>query len=333
MTTRHARDWLLACCCVLPAAAASRAGRSRSADSSTARAFLFPQDAVNDPTQVGRRLSRARGGVRQAGAVDSVRRRRRRARQHARSGRRDDWRLDFSRSRRPRGRALSVRRLTRDAHARPLHARRRQAVHPLGQGRHRHADRSLRAARLPERRRHRVPGGDRRARGRGGRRARRSRASGCRASRRAGFRCSISGGPSCRPRRAGLQIVDARLPSLPRGSQTGVRWSHTGGGFESSLSFFDGFNTSAERRRARRGAARRRSTSRACIPRFAATARDAAVPPRWLTVKGEAAYFTSSTPRHRRVRALCRPTRAADRRVAVRRRLRRRGRDAPARAR
>ena len=41
-----------------------------------------------------------------------------------------------------------------DADARPVHARRRQAVHPLGQDRHRHADRSLRAARFPERRRH-----------------------------------------------------------------------------------------------------------------------------------------------------------------------------------
>jgi len=29
---------------------------------------------------------------------------------------------------------------------------------------------------------------------------------------------------------------------MPRGSQSGVRWSHVGAGFEASLSFFDGFN-------------------------------------------------------------------------------------------
>ena len=56
----------------------------------------------------------------------------------------------------PCGRRLSVRRLAATIDARPVHGRRRQAVHPLGQDRHRHPDRPFRAARLPERHRHRV---------------------------------------------------------------------------------------------------------------------------------------------------------------------------------
>ncbi len=40
---------------------------------------------------------------------------------------------------------------------------------------------------------------------------------------------------------AQVAIVDAG-PELPGGPQVGLRWGHVGGGFEYSLSFFDGFN-------------------------------------------------------------------------------------------
>ena len=43
------------------------------------------------------------------------------------------------------------------------------------------------------------------------------------------------------PAAATIPLVDAGA-ALPDRSQTGVRWSHAGTGFESSLSFFDGFN-------------------------------------------------------------------------------------------
>ena len=80
----------------------------------------------------------------------------------------------------------------------------------------------------------------------------------------------------------------------PGGSQYGVRWNHVGSGYEYSLSYFDG---------------------RQYLPSFAVRidpfplavsltryypalrlyGADLAVPLRWLTVKGEAAYFSSST--------------------------------------
>jgi hypothetical protein len=89
----------------------------------------------------------------------------------------------------------------------------------------------------------------------------------------------------------GIPILDggSRLPS---GSEQGVRWSHAGSRFDASLSFFDGFNhlplvetgllpTGLELTRV-----------------FAAMRSyggDVAVPTQWVTLKGEAAYFTSPT--------------------------------------
>ncbi len=80
----------------------------------------------------------------------------------------------------------------------------------------------------------------------------------------------------------------------PGGSQFGARWNHTGSGFEYSLSFYEGYNhlplldarVSFEPLRAE-------------VQRFYAKLRmygaDAAVPLHWVTVKGESAWFTSST--------------------------------------
>ena len=99
------------------------------------------------------------------------------------------------------------------------------------------------------------------------------------------------------PEAAGLQIVDGGA-TMPRGSQSGVRWSHVGAGFESSLSFFDGFNNLPN---VVIGDVRAVGLPPAIdvarvYPAIRSYGADAAVPLRWLTIKGETSYFTSSTP-------------------------------------
>jgi hypothetical protein len=93
---------------------------------------------------------------------------------------------------------------------------------------------------------------------------------------------------------AGLPIRDlgARYPG---GSQYGARWNHIGSGYEYSLCFFDGnhylpsFDVAVNP-----------FPLSASFTRFYPSLRlyggDAAVPTKWLTVKGEAAYFSSSSP-------------------------------------
>ena len=81
---------------------------------------------------------------------------------------------------------------------------------------------------------------------------------------------------------AALPIV--QIPAtLPGGSETGFRWSHVGAGFEYAASFFDGFNHLP-------------TIDRGLIyPAIRMYGADAAAPTRWLTIKAEAAYFTSSS--------------------------------------
>ena len=113
------------------------------------------------------------------------------------------------------------------------------------------------------------------------------------------------------PLARGIPIVDANAP-LPDGSQTGLRWGHVGSAIEYSLSFFDGFNhlpnmdalttfnaESAEIAQPACSACSARSALivvRRIYPSIRAYGVDAAVPTRWFTIKGEAAYFTSSSP-------------------------------------
>ena len=93
---------------------------------------------------------------------------------------------------------------------------------------------------------------------------------------------------------AGLPLRDAGA-MYPGGSQYGARWNHVGSGYEYSLCFFDGrqnlpsfdaiftppdFSIQFTR----------------TYPQLRLYGGDAAVPLPWLTIKGEAAYFTSSTP-------------------------------------
>lgn len=89
----------------------------------------------------------------------------------------------------------------------------------------------------------------------------------------------------------GIPIADGGS-ILPSRSEQGVRWSHAGSRFDASLSFFDGFNhlpnietrpltTSLELTRV--------------FPELRSLGGDVAIPTRWMTLKGEAAYFTSPT--------------------------------------
>jgi hypothetical protein len=94
------------------------------------------------------------------------------------------------------------------------------------------------------------------------------------------------------PEANGVPIVDAGA-RYPGGSQYGARWNHTGSGYEYSLSFFDGFNNlpSFDAKLDARGVGVQRF-----YPNLRLYGGDAAIPLPWLTIKGEAAYFTTSTP-------------------------------------
>lgn len=94
------------------------------------------------------------------------------------------------------------------------------------------------------------------------------------------------------PEANGVPIVDAGA-RYPGGSQYGARWNHTGSGYEYSLSFFDGFNNLPllDAKPDARGVSVQRF-----YPALRLYGGDAAVPLPWLTIKGEAAYFTTSTP-------------------------------------
>ena len=90
-----------------------------------------------------------------------------------------------------------------------------------------------------------------------------------------------------------LELVDAGA-ELPRGAQVGVRWSHVGTGFEYAASFFNGFNHLPN------FSTTLTSPMTVDVARSYPTMRmyggDAALPTRWFTIKGEAAYFATSSP-------------------------------------
>jgi hypothetical protein len=89
----------------------------------------------------------------------------------------------------------------------------------------------------------------------------------------------------------GIPIVDGGS-ILPGGSEQGVRWSHAGSRFDASLSFFDGFNhlPNVDTRLLSTGLELTR-----VFPELRSYGGDLAIPTRWVTLKGEAAYFTSPT--------------------------------------
>jgi hypothetical protein len=92
-----------------------------------------------------------------------------------------------------------------------------------------------------------------------------------------------------------VPVVDGGV-TFPGGSQFGARWNQVASGFEYSLSFYDGcnhlplFDTTFQ-------PAPPRLEIRTVFPRMRMYGGDAAWPLKWLTVKGEIGYFTSTDPR------------------------------------
>src|SRR5437763_9388030 len=95
---------------------------------------------------------------------------------------------------------------------------------------------------------------------------------------------------------AGVLVVDAGA-IFPHGAQTGVRWSHAGSGFETSVSFFNGFNHLPDIEPQVRPAFRPEIDLTRVYPAIRSYGADAAVPTRRFTIKAETAYVTSSSPR------------------------------------
>ncbi len=95
------------------------------------------------------------------------------------------------------------------------------------------------------------------------------------------------------PELNGVTIVDAGA-RYPERSQFGLRWNHVASRYEYSLSYFDGFNNLPLF-----DASFDPATLKARALRFYPSMRmyggDAAIPLPWLTVKGEAGYFTTTT--------------------------------------
>ena len=91
----------------------------------------------------------------------------------------------------------------------------------------------------------------------------------------------------------GVTIVDAGA-RYPGRSEFGARWNHVATGYEYSLSYFDGFNNLPLF-----DASFDPATATAHAQRFYPSMRmygaDTAIPLPWVTLKGEAGYFTSST--------------------------------------
>jgi hypothetical protein len=81
----------------------------------------------------------------------------------------------------------------------------------------------------------------------------------------------------------------------PGGSQYGLRWNHIGSGYEYSLCFFDG-NQNLPSFDAQFSPLTASLALTRTYPDLRLYGGDAAVPLPWLTIKGEAAYFTSRTP-------------------------------------
>jgi hypothetical protein len=91
-----------------------------------------------------------------------------------------------------------------------------------------------------------------------------------------------------------VTLFDASGP-LPKGSQAGVRWGHITGRYEFSLSYFNGFNH-LPNLAIMPGPSPLGVGIAKSYPDLQSYGFDLAVPTGWLTVKGEAAYFTSTTP-------------------------------------
>ena len=90
---------------------------------------------------------------------------------------------------------------------------------------------------------------------------------------------------------AGLTLADGGSV-LPRGSQFGGRWRHTGSRLETAFSFFDGFNHLPDIEARLRADLTTIDVVRV-HPSIRMYGGDVAVPTEWFTLKAEAAYVTS----------------------------------------
>jgi hypothetical protein len=95
------------------------------------------------------------------------------------------------------------------------------------------------------------------------------------------------------PVAAAVPVSDAGS-RLPGGSQAGVRWNRSGPGYEFSLSVYNGFNHLPIVDVSILPAPLRVQLTRV-FPQMRMYGGDCALPNRWVTLKGEIGYFTSST--------------------------------------
>jgi hypothetical protein len=95
------------------------------------------------------------------------------------------------------------------------------------------------------------------------------------------------------PAAAGFDVVDAGA-TFPGGAQWGVRWNHLAEGYEFSISYFDGNNTSPiiDTAADPAGVPPVLALSQR-FPRIRMAGGDLAWPLRWFTLKAEAGYFTA----------------------------------------
>jgi len=96
------------------------------------------------------------------------------------------------------------------------------------------------------------------------------------------------------PEAAGVSLKDGGAV-YPGGSQYGARWNHVGSGYEFSLCFFDGRQNLPSFDAVFTAPDPSVALTRT-YPKLRLYGGDAAIPLPWLTIKGEAAYFTSETP-------------------------------------
>jgi hypothetical protein len=92
---------------------------------------------------------------------------------------------------------------------------------------------------------------------------------------------------------AAISVTDAGS-QIPKGSQLGARWSHTGGNFEAALSYFDGFNHLPDLQVRGLSSPLGIEVTRV-YPAIRTYGVDFAIPTGWFTLKGEMAYFTSTS--------------------------------------
>jgi hypothetical protein len=96
------------------------------------------------------------------------------------------------------------------------------------------------------------------------------------------------------PELNGVTIVDAGA-RYPGRSQFGLRWNHVASRYEYSLSYFDGFNN-LPLFNATLDPTTLTARAQRFYPEMRMYGADVALPLPWLTVKGEAGYFTFTTP-------------------------------------